>query len=150
VRAQNLIFTLTNQQLLQHFHLLAIVKHYFEENIQEKFMFCPPLPQMDVLVMNGYFTADDTSWANCIDISAEEAANLAGQEKGLRDELFQIAPCAKYIHSLLLEGAITMNVAESRQLHSRIFVILGEKIQAGQKFLSLQPEVRWLSSGKVS
>jgi hypothetical protein len=52
-----------------------------------KFMFCLPLSERcagsDILkAVNDYFTAEDTSWANCVGICTDGAAALTGHKKG--------------------------------------------------------------------
>jgi hypothetical protein len=65
-------------------------------------MFCSSLSEectrSDIFEkINAYFIAEGIFWANCIGISAEEAATLARQEKGLRYKVQQIAPYANFI-----------------------------------------------------
>jgi hypothetical protein len=42
---------------------------------------------------NEYFTAEDTSWANCVGICTDGAAALTGQKKGFEAEVQQIEDC---------------------------------------------------------
>jgi hypothetical protein len=72
--------------------LLVSVRYCFEENIQEGFMFCLPLPERctgsDIFKrVNDCFTAEDIPWANCICIFIDGVAALTGHKKGFQAEV---------------------------------------------------------------
>jgi hypothetical protein len=115
--------------------------------------------------VNDCFIAEDISWVNCVCIDGVLA--LTGHKKGFQAEVQQIGLHVNFIHciihreafesrdlepklhSVLLEAAKVVNVLKARPSNSRLFQVLCKKMEADQKSLLLQSEVRWLSRGKV-
>jgi hypothetical protein len=67
-----------------------------EENIHEDFMLWLPLSERctgsDIFkAVNDYFTAEYTSWANCVGICTDGAAALTRHKKGFEAEVQQIS-----------------------------------------------------------
>jgi hypothetical protein len=117
--------------------------------------------------VNGYFTAEDISWANCVGICTDGAAALTIHKKGFQAEVQQICPHVNSIHciihrealasrdlepklrSVLQEAVKVLKFVKPRPLNSRLFAVLCEEMQADHKPLLLHSEVRWLSKVKV-
>jgi hypothetical protein len=136
--------------------LLVFVRYWFEENIQEEFMFCLPLSERcartDIFkAVNDHFTAEDISWENCVGICTDETAALTGHKKGFQAEVQQIGPHVNFIHRIihreatasrdlglklhsgLQEAVKVVNFVKTRPLNSLLFAVLSEEIQADHK-----------------
>jgi hypothetical protein len=77
--------------------LLLFVRHCFEENIREEFMFCLPLSERctgnDIFkAVNDYYTAKDISWANCVGICTDGTAALTGHKKAFKLKYSKLVP----------------------------------------------------------
>jgi hypothetical protein len=98
---------------------LVFVRYCFEENIQEKFMFCLPLSERctgsDIFkAVNDYFTAEDITWANCIGICTDGTAALTGHEKGFQADVQQIGPHVNFIHCIIHREALASRDLEPK------------------------------------
>jgi hypothetical protein len=152
--------------------LLVFVRYYFEENIQEEFMFCQLILERftgsDIFkVVNDYFKVDNISWANHPGNCTDRPAALTGYKKGFQAKVQQIGAPMNFthrinhrktlalydleskFHSVLQEAMKVMNYVKAHPLNPCLFAVLCEEIQADHKPLILPSEVRWLTRGKV-
>ncbi|KAM3835905.1 zinc finger BED domain-containing protein 5-like [Diretmus argenteus] len=152
--------------------LMVYVRFIKELSVQEKFLFCHPLPARTTAAelfkaLNDFIQENHIDWSRCFGICTDGARAMTGRHSGLVKQVQAVAPAAVWSHCIIHRQALAtkrmpkelravldeavkiVNLIKSRALNARLFSILCNEMGAHFNQLLLHSEVRWLSRGKV-
>ncbi|XP_073711553.1 zinc finger MYM-type protein 6-like [Misgurnus anguillicaudatus] len=152
--------------------LLAFVRFADQNEMQEEFLFCKPLPERTTSseifkAIDEFFRENDIPWAKCIALCTDGARSMAGLKSGLIALVRQVVPDVLWTHCMLhreslvakelsvefadvMESVVkAVNFIKRSALQTRLFAALCEAAGEEHTTLLYHSDVRWLSRGSV-
>ncbi|XP_064412766.1 protein FAM200B-like [Latimeria chalumnae] len=155
-----------------HAILLVYVRHVWESDFQEQYLFSADLPTSttaaDIFAaLDNYFESVGLSWSKCVDVTTDGAASMTGKHSGVVQRILSKAPNATWNHCFLHREALAakdmvpevhetlkdvvkiVNYIKQNAKNSQCFQVFCQEMGNEHVHLLYHAEVRWLSRGKV-